>query len=92
MIPCLVESVTESFPNLTIPKVEGGPTFKIIKEIDRNIVTNVASCKSKLGGGLRVHSGIAALPSRCLTITGNSITTNPNPEVSTSFPDTPTQP
>ena len=47
----LVESVIESFPDLIITRVEGEPTFKTIKEVEKCIITNASSIESELGGG-----------------------------------------
>ena len=51
MIIILVESVIEIFPNLSMPKVEGEPIYKLIKSIEKLIIENAASYESKLGGG-----------------------------------------
>ena len=72
-------------------KVEGRPTFEIIKEIDKSIATNAEACESKLGGGLYRRLCVTMPPSRRLTISGDSFTPYFIPRALPSFPHAPTQ-
>ena len=92
MILYLVESVTRNFPDPTTPKVEGELSFKVIKEIDRNLATNAASCNTDLGGRFHGCQGMSMLPARYLNITGHSFAAHHNIGVLPYFLDKPTHP
>ena len=53
-----IDSVTESFPNPSIPKVEGEPTYQSIKNVEKLLVENAASVPSELGGGQYGYLGL----------------------------------
>jgi hypothetical protein len=46
------------FPNSSLPKVAGEPTFEDLKVIRRLLKTNAMSVSSYVGGGLHGHLGI----------------------------------
>jgi len=68
-----VDSVIESFPHSTFPKIEGEPDFASIKNIEKLIITNASSCESELGGG---QHGISDLSSHQYVITRSQVTSS----------------
>lgn len=87
-----VESVIESFPHSTLPKIEGEPDFAGIKNIEKLIITNASSCESELGGGQHGMLGLVISPERYQLITGHEFEPHPNPGALPTFPPNPTQP
>ena len=85
-----VESVIESFPDSIITRVEGEPTFKTIKEVEKCIITNASSIESKLGGGQHGLLGLVISPTRYNTITGHDFILHVNPGALPIFPPNPT--
>lgn len=92
MIGTTVESIIESFPTSSIPSVEGEPTYKSIKEVEKCIITNASSIESELGGGQHGLLGLVISPERYLTITGHEFIPHENPGALPTFPPNPTQP
>ena len=43
MFATTVEAIIESFPTSSIPHIEGQPTYKSIKEVEKIIITNASS-------------------------------------------------
>ena len=87
-----VDSVIESFPHSTFPKIEGEPDFASIKNIEKLIITNASSCESELGGGQHGMLGLVISPTRYHTITGHQFIPHNNPRALPTFPANPTQP
>ena len=87
-----VDSVIESFPHSTFPKIEGEPDFASIKNIEKLIITNASSCESELGGGQHGMLGLVISPTRYHTITGHQFIPHNNPGALPTFPANPTQP
>ena len=47
-----------SFPNATIPKIDGQPDYESLNNIRRLLKENAASVPSTLGGGIFGHLGL----------------------------------
>ena len=92
MVGTTVESIIESFPTSNIPSVEGEPTYKSIKEVEKYIITNASSIESELGGGQHGLLGLVIPPARCSTVTGHTFVPHANPGALPTFPQNPTQP
>ena len=67
-----VDSVTESFPNPTVPKIEGEPTYQSIKNVEKVLLENAASVPSELGGGQHGYLGLILSDTKYHTITGHN--------------------
>jgi len=76
-----VELVIESFLDSIITRVEGEPTFKTIKEVEKCIITNTSSIESELGRGQHGLLGLVISPTRYNTITGHDFILHANPGV-----------
>ena len=85
-----VDSVIESFPHSTFPKIEGEPDFASIKNIEKLIITNASSCESELGGGQHGMLGLVISPIRYHMITGHHFIPYNNPGALPTFPANPT--
>ena len=46
-----IERILESFPNQHIPRVQGEPSYKSIKQVEKLVFENTAAIHSNLGGG-----------------------------------------
>ena len=51
MLSYMIDSITESFPNSSIPKIKGEPTYEMIKRTKKLLINNVLLIQSTLGGG-----------------------------------------
>ena len=67
-----VEDIIASFPHPNVPKIEGEPTYKAIKEIEKLLISNASSFESELGGGTHGYLGLVIKPARYQIITGNT--------------------
>ena len=90
--PYTVESITEGFPNPSIPRIEGEPSFQSIKEIEKLLIENAASVSSELGGGNRRYLGLVLSPAKHNTVTGVNFEPHLNPRALPVFPEHLTQP
>ena len=54
--------VSVFFSHKTVAKIAGQPTFKTLKQIQKQIEENVATVTSSLGGGLHGHLSLVILP------------------------------
>ena len=92
MVATTVEAIIESFPTSSIPRIEGEPTYKSIKEVEKIIITNASSIESELGGGSHGLLGLVIPEARYNTITGTNFVPHANPGALPTFPPNPTQP
>ena len=74
----IVDSITESFPNLWIPKIEEEFIYQLIKNTEKLIVKNAASIPSKLGGGKHTYLDLALLNEKYNTITRHNFVVHTN--------------
>ena len=81
-----VDAITERFPNPSTPKIEGQPTFKTIKEVEKLLDTNSTSVQSKLGGGAHDYLGLTKSSEKHNTVTGHDFNAHANPEAIPTFP------
>ena len=86
-----VDAITESFPNPSTPKIEGQPTFKTIKEVEKLLDTNAASVQSELGGGTHGYLGLLLRSDKFNAVTGHNFNAHVNPGVLPTFPPNATQ-
>ena len=88
MVATTVEAIIESFPTSSIPCIEGEPTYKSIKEVEKIIITNASSIESELGGGNHGLLGLVIPAARYNTITGTNFVPHANPGALPTFPIT----
>ena len=62
MSTATIENIIDSFPNPTIPIIEGEPTYETIKRAEKLLVENAASTHSTLGGGNHRFLGLILTP------------------------------
>ena len=74
-----VEGITESFPNPSIPIIEGEPTYETIKKNEKLLIENASSIQTTLGGGQHGYLGLILKPAKYLTVTGQAFNPHPNP-------------
>ena len=86
-----VDAITESFPNPSTPKIEGQPTFKTIKEVEKLLDTNAALVQSELGGGDHGYLGLTKSSEKHNTVTGHDFNAHANPGALPTFPVNATQ-
>jgi hypothetical protein len=63
-----IDSIIESFPHLTIPPINGLPTYKSIAGFVRLLNANAASVHSERGGGLLEHLALTVSPAVYTTL------------------------
>ena len=63
--------VSVFFSHKTVAKIAGQPTFKTLKQIQKQIEENVATVTSSLGGGLHRHLGLVIPTSEYSNILGS---------------------
>ena len=74
-----VENIIESFPNSSIPIIEGKPTYDKIKQIEKLLIENTSSIQTTLGGGNYGYLGLILKPAKYQTVTGHQFQPHPNP-------------
>eukprot|EP00957_Ditylum_brightwellii_P075488 5737579-Ditylum_brightwellii.AAC.1 len=57
-----VEEIISDFPNPTVPKVTGEPTYEVVHTIHKILQENAASVHSNLGGGALGHLALVLTP------------------------------
>jgi len=87
-----VEDIIASFPHPNVPKIDGEPTYKTIKEIEKILIINASSFQSELGGGAHGYLGLVVKSARYQTITGNAFNAHNNPGALPIFPASSTAP
>lgn len=58
------DSMTCQFPKLNAQKVEGEPTYEIIKTLEKALIENASSILSELGGGAHGYPGLFSRPEK----------------------------
>ena len=74
-----VENIIESFPNSSIPIIEGEPTYDKIKQIEKLLIENASSIQTTLGGGNYGYLSLILKPAKYQTVTGHQFQLHPNP-------------
>ena len=74
-----VENIIESFPNSSIPIIEGEPTYDKIKQIKKLLIENASSIQTTLGGGNYGYLGLILKLAKYQTVTGHQFQPHPNP-------------
>ena len=88
-----VDHITECFPNQHIARIQGEPSCKSIKKIEKLIIENAASLHSNLGGGMLGYLGLVARAAKYLIISGGiAFIEHPNPPSLPIIPTGSTQP
>ena len=86
-----VESITEIFPNPNVLKVTDNPTWKTIKEVEKHIITNLASIRYEIGGGNHGFLELIVAAAKHLNIIGHTFIPYPNPGALPQFTHNTTQ-
>ena len=86
------DSIIASFPNEKISSSDEEPTYNLIKIGEKELIENVTSIRSELGGGQHGYLGLMMSTVKYHTITGFYFTPHANPGSVPVFPDAPTQP
>ena len=63
-----VDKILTQFPNKTLPKIHGEPTYESINDIMQHMYANAATIASPLGGGQHGHIGLIMKPALYQTL------------------------
>ena len=74
-----VENIIDSFPNSSIPIIEGEPACETLKRNEKLLIENASSIQSTLGGGNHGYLGLILKPAKYQTVTGQQFNPHPNP-------------
>ena len=74
-----VDDIRSAFPEPTVQKIIGEPTYETIKDLHDILKSNAASIPSTLGGGNHGHLGLVLQPALYTVVTGNNFTAPNNP-------------
>ena len=74
-----IDSITDSFPNSSIPIIEGEPTHETLKSNEKLLIENASSAQSTLGGGNHGYLGLVLKPTKYHTVTGHDFVPHANP-------------
>ena len=86
-----VENIIDSFPNSSIPIIEGEPTYATLKHNEKLLIENASSIQSTLGGGNHGYLGLILKPAKYQTVTGHEFHPHPNPGALPTLPTNATQ-
>ena len=86
-----IDSLIESFPYPTIPRIEGRPTHQSIKELKTLLYENASSIPSTLGGGNHGHLGVPMATTAYTLLTGTAFNAPANPGPTPQIPHGETQ-
>ena len=81
-----ISSITESFPNSSLPKFKGEPTYKTIKEVEHLLIENVSSIQLILGGSNHGYLGLILSSAKYLIVTDYNYIGYANPGALLIFP------
>ena len=81
-----VEDIRNSFPQITLRKIAGEPSYADIREIHNILKSNAASIPTTLGGGAHGHLGLVLGVATYLTVAGVAFTMPANPGAFPIFP------
>ena len=81
-----VEDIRNSFPQTTLRKIAGEPSYTDIHEIHTIIKSNAASIPTTLGGGDHGHLGLVLGAATYLTVAGVAFTMPTNPGAIPTIP------
>jgi hypothetical protein len=76
------DELIAGFPQSSLPKVTGEPTFEDLKVIQRLLNTNAMSVSSYIGGGRHGHLGIIMTNEEYFSITAHVFPVPNNPGAS----------
>jgi len=91
MISLTIDLVTDSFPNPSIVKIEGKPSYNTIKHLEDLLIENASSVQSELRGGNYSYLGLVLKPIKYSTLTGVAFALHWNPGTMPVFLPNPTQ-
>jgi hypothetical protein len=86
-----IETIIDSFPNQTIPAIEGEPKYETIKNVEKLLIENAASVHSTLGGGNHGFLGVILTPEKYQLVTGHTFEPYTNPGALPTLPPNATQ-
>ena len=81
-----VEDTRTSFPQPSVPRIDGEPTYTTIKAIHDILKSNASSIPTSLGGGAHGHLGLILLPALYVIITGHNFNQPANPGTTPTIP------
>ena len=86
MSTATIENIIDSFPNPTIPIIEGEPNYETIKRAEKLLIENSASVHSTLGGGNHGFLGLILTPEKHHIVTGYNFEPHVNPGALPTIP------
>ena len=69
-----VKEILAQFPNKTLPKIHGEPTYETINDLVQHMYANAATILSSLGGGQHGHIGLIMKAALYQTLSDTSFT------------------
>ena len=87
-----VDSIIASFPNNKLNLSDEEPTYNVIKEAEKLIITKFTSIRSELWGGKHECLGLLLKAEKHKVITGSYFILHSNPGTFPTFPPLQTQP
>ena len=91
MSTATIDNITDSFPNSTIPTIEGEPRCEAMKRAEKLLIENVSSTYSTLGGGNHGFLGLILTPEIYFIVTGYDFEPHVNPGALPIMPPNATQ-
>ena len=91
MSTATIDNITDSFPNSTIPIIEGEPRYETIKRAEKLLIENASSMHSTLGGGNHGFLGLILTPEKCFIVAGYTFEPYVNPGALPVIPPNATQ-
>ena len=82
-----VDDIRSGFPQPTVPKIEGEPSYETIQSVHDILKSNAASVQTTLGGGTHGHLGLVILPALYLVVTGHDFVAPANPGSTPTIPN-----
>ena len=87
-----VEAMLESFPNNPVTKIDGEPTYQILRLLETELVQNTSSLIIELGGGNHGYLGLVLSAEKYILLIGHVFIPHPNPGPIQTFSANCTQP
>lgn len=92
MSTCTVDLITDSFPNLSIERIDREISCATIKYLEDLLIENILSVQSGLGGGNYSYPDLILKLSKCNTLNGVAFQPHANLGAIPIFPNNPMQP
>ena len=82
-----VDDIRSAFPEPTVQKIIGEPTYETIKALHNILKSNAAAIPTTLGGGNHGHLGLVLQPASYTVVTGSNLTAPNNPGATPNIPE-----